>query len=562
MSILIKNGFVYDPANKIEGDQVDLFIEGNKVVESIDKPQWVLDANGMVVMPGGVDIHAHIAGSKVNSGRAMRPEDHQGHHYPRTSFTRSGTGRSIPTTFVTGYLFSQMGYTTVIEAASPPMKSRHTHEELDDTPMIDKAFLTLLGNNWIVTRLLRDGKLEEASAFIAWVLNAVKGYGIKIVNPGGLIAWGWGKNVSSIDDRVPVFDITPREILTGLLMVNRILGMPHTIHVHTNNLGRPGNYQTTIDTIKALDPYSASTPSIHITHCQFNSYGGDSWATIRSGAEEVAREVNSREWVTIDMGQLGFTATTTMTADGPFQYVLYELTGAKWLNADVESETSAGIVPVIYRKKNLVNAVQWTIGLELALLIKDPWRVFMTTDHPNAAPLTYYPTVLAWLMSKEYREKTMSGKFNKRARKRSVLPSIDREYTLQEIAVITRAATARALKLMDKGHLGVGADGDVAVYDINPRETDFSKEYEMVRKAFRRAKYVVKGGDIVVVNGEVVKEVYGKTMWVNSLTPQRKEAAEQIVASEFEKHYSIKPSNYVVEEDYLKKPSEIRTGGF
>jgi len=30
----------------------------------------------MVVMPGGVDIHAHIAGSSVNHARRLLPEEH------------------------------------------------------------------------------------------------------------------------------------------------------------------------------------------------------------------------------------------------------------------------------------------------------------------------------------------------------------------------------------------------------------------------------------------------------------------------------------------------------
>ena len=32
----------------------------------------------MVVMPGGVDIHAHIAGPKVNAARRLTPEEHRG----------------------------------------------------------------------------------------------------------------------------------------------------------------------------------------------------------------------------------------------------------------------------------------------------------------------------------------------------------------------------------------------------------------------------------------------------------------------------------------------------
>ena len=106
--------------------------------------------------------------------------------------------------------------------------------------------------------------------------------------------------------------------------------------------------------------------------------------------------------MTFDMGQVIFTDTTTMTADGPFEFSLYELGGHnKWVNSDVETETSGGIIPFHYKKNSPVNALQWSIGLELALLIKDPWKMFMTTDHPNGGPFFAYPRVLAWLIQQK-----------------------------------------------------------------------------------------------------------------------------------------------------------------
>ncbi|TJV87994.1 MAG: formylmethanofuran dehydrogenase subunit A, partial [Mesorhizobium sp.] len=46
----------------------------------------------------------------------------------------------------------------------------------------------------------------------------------------------------------------------------------------------------------------------------------------------------------------------------------------------------------------------------------------------------------------------------------STLTAIDREYTFEEIAIMTRAAPARLLGLTDRGHLGAGAIADIAVY--------------------------------------------------------------------------------------------------
>ena len=74
----ISGGLVYDPANGIDGQVRDLWISEGKIVEPPDanqRPDRTLDATGLVVMPGGIDMHCHIAGPKVNLARKMRPEE-------------------------------------------------------------------------------------------------------------------------------------------------------------------------------------------------------------------------------------------------------------------------------------------------------------------------------------------------------------------------------------------------------------------------------------------------------------------------------------------------------
>lgn len=562
MELLIKNGFVYDPINGVNGEKMDIAVKDGKIVEKVnERKAKKIDASGMIVMPGGVDIHSHIAGGKVNAGRLLRPEDHFKDFERKTAVTRSGVGYSIPSTFTTGYRYARMGWTTVMEPAMPPLGAKHTHEELSDIPIIDKASYPLMGDSWFVLEYLRDGKIEECARHVAWMIRATKGYAIKVVNPGGLEAWGFGHNVESIDDQVPYFGITPREIIRGLCKVNKLLHLPHTIHMHTNNLGKPGNYMTTLETMRCVEDLAEDgKPAIHITHCQFCAFKGDDWRTFESGAEEIANYVNTHSHVTMDMGQVIFTDTTTMTADGPFQFTLYTLTGNKWTNHDVETETSAGIVPFQYKRKNYVHAIQWSIGLELALLIKDPWKILMTTDHPNGGPFTAYPRVLAWLMSRKAREAAMK-KINPKARSRSLLPSIDREMDFYEIAIVTRAGQAKALSLKDKGHLGVGADADIAIYNFNPENMNPSRKYRAVRRAFKRAAYTIKGGRVVVKDGEVLKHIDGATMWVDvQLCKPCEIEVNENLKRRFREYWTVEFENYPVSEDYLaiSKPITVK----
>jgi len=557
MELLIKNGFVYDPINGVNGEKMDIAVKDGKIVERVnDRKARKVDASGMVVMPGGVDIHCHIAGSEVNTGRLLRPEDHFKDFERKTSITRSGVGHSIPSTFTTGYRYVRMGYTTIMNPSMPPLEAKHTHEELSDTPMVDKASYPLLGDWWLVLEYLRDDEIAECARHIAWIMASTKGYAIKIVNPGGLETWGFGGNVHSLDDQVPHFCITPREIIRGLCKVNRLLNLPHTIHVHTNNLGQPGNYITALETMECVrDLAFDNKPAIHVTHSQFSAFKGDDWRTLDSGAENIANYVNCHSHVTLDMGQVIFTDTTTMTADGPFQFGLHRLTGNKWVNHDVETETSAGIVPFRYRRKSFVHSIQWSIGLELALLIVDPWKIFMTTDHPNAGPFTYYPKIIAWLMSKKARGATLK-RINHRAGSRSLLASIDRELGFYEIAIMTRAGQAKALGLKSKGHLGTGADADIAIYNVNPETVDPSRKYKTVRRAFRRAGYTIKGGKLVVKNGEILRHVEGATMWLDVQTSEPIKISDEM-KRKFREYWTVEYENYPVTENYLKVSNPI-----
>jgi formylmethanofuran dehydrogenase subunit A len=555
--MLIKNGFVFDPKNGINGEKMDIAIRNGKIVESVnDHKAKKVDATGLTVMPGAVDIHTHIAGGEVNTGRIVRPEDHIKDVVRKTATTRSGSGYSIPSTFVTGYRYSRMGYTTVMNPSMAPLEAKHTHEELNDIPLLDKATYPLIGDWWFVLEYLQKGDFEACARHVAWMMDTTKGYAIKIVNPGGLESWGFGKNVHSIDDEVPNFSITPREIMCGLAKVNTMLNLPHSIHLHTNNLGLPGNYVTTLETMKALESVATEgKPVGHITHLQFSSFGGDGWGNMRSAAEEISKYINNHNHMTFDMGQVIFTDTTTMTADGPFEYTLYQLSGHKWVNSDVETETSGGIIPFTYKKNNAVNAVQWSIGLELALMIEDPWKIFMTTDHPNGGPFFAYPKIIAWLTSKKARMATLA-KCHKKAQKKSLLPSIERELSLYELAVVTRAGQAKALSLTNKGHLGVGADADVAIYNINPETLDIAKKYRTARRAFGRAAYTIKDGKIVVKDGEVVQHVDGRTMWLDVQNVEHVKVDEDM-RKRFKQYWTVEFDNYPVFDHYMKVSDPI-----
>src|SRR4249920_668373 len=216
----ITGGKVYDPAHGIDGEVRDVCIDNGKIVADVDGGRTI-DATGMIVFPGGVDIHTHVAGAALNFARALTPENQRvAQKFMHTQHTRAGIGGPTPTTFATGYLYAGMGYTTVVEAAVPVLSAKHTHEELRDTPIVDKACCVLMANNEIVMDLLEAGDLERAKDVVAWLISAAKVYGVKAVNPGGVAAWKWGKDAKTLTAPVPGYDkVTPATIIASLARI-------------------------------------------------------------------------------------------------------------------------------------------------------------------------------------------------------------------------------------------------------------------------------------------------------------------------------------------------------
>jgi len=535
VALRITGGTVYDPANGVDGVVRDICIADGRVVETVEDARTI-DASGMLVFPGGVDVHTHVAGSALGFARGLLPElQRAAPVLTRTAEHRGGVGGLLPTSVATGYLYAGMGWTTVNEAAMPVISARQTHRELGETPVVDASCLVLLANNELLLELLAAGEVERARHLVAWLIWASKAWGVKAVNPGGVAAWKWGGNVAGLHDPLDGRDrLTPAGIIAGLAGIVDDLALPHPVHLHCNDLGMPGNATTTIETMRVLDGRRA-----HLAHLQFHAYGGDGWPAMRSGATEVMAAFDRYPRLTADAGAVLFGEAVTITADGPWQHLLYQLTGRRWGNLDVENETGCGVVPYVYRDRHLVNAVQWAVGLELLLLSRDPWRLFLTTDHPNGGAFWRYGEIVQLLMDAEYR-KAEIARLPEAARSRIVLGDLDREYTLSEIAIVTSAGPARALGLTDKGHLGVGAEADVAIYPARP---------DAGGRLFGCPRYVVKGGTLVVEDGEVRTLSSGRELVVR---PAFDAAIEDYLRPRFEAMYTMSFDNYPVPIERLR----------
>jgi formylmethanofuran dehydrogenase subunit A len=531
----ITGGAVHDPANGVDGEARDICIEDGRIVGSLPAGAPTLDARGTVVMPGGVDIHAHFASSSCNHARRLIPDEHAADPVSAPALqdgeSRSGSGGTVPSTFTTGYRYAGLGYTTAFDAAVAPLLARHSHAELDDTPCVDGGIYALMGNDEYLLRQIELGELDRARDYAAWLLGAAGAYAVKIVNPGGVEAWKAGqRNVTGLDDEVSGRKVTPRSILETLTDAANRLGLPHPVHIHCNNLGVAGNAATTLASMETLAGRRA-----HFTHLQFHCYGGEPGKSWSSAAARVMEYVNAHPEVSADVGQVMFGPAMTITADAPVEYLLHKSSGRRWTNVDIELESGCGIVPLAYKDKAAVSALQWAVGLELFLLSHDPWRVVLSTDHPNGGSFLSYPALIQLLMDRTVRDDRLKQVNQRHLAGSALTDGLAREYTLNEIAVVTRAGPARLLGLRDKGHLGVGADADVTIYSRDPD----------IARMFSTPRYVVKAGSVIVEEGQLRRAPAGKRL---RLAPGYDDAIVPDLRRHFEAYSTVSFDNYPVRD--------------
>lgn len=540
MITLLKNAKIYDPAHQKNGVKEDIYIRNGHIIakpSDTEKINKTIDLKGKVVMAGAIDMHSHIGGGKVNIARMMLPEYQEALRYSEPEAHICGphcAHHATPSTINTGMHYIEMGYTAAFEPAILAINARQAHLEMGDTPMIDKGGYAMLGNDDYFLRLLANKADQKTiNDYVAWTINATQAIGIKVVNPGGISAFKFNQRRLDLDENNAHYQISPRQILQSLSRAVHDIGIAKPLHVHCNNLGAAGNFQTTLDTMGASDGIP-----MHLTHIQFHSYAAEGDKKFSSAAAQIAEALNKNKHITADVGQILFGQTVTASGDNMMQHLnTKHANPKKSVIMDIECDAGCGVVPFKYRDENYVNALQWAIGLEIFLSVEDPWRIFLTTDHPNGAPFTCYPHLIRLLMDKPFRDEAFA-KLNLDAQAMSNLTSIEREYSLYDIATMTRAGAAKLIGLGDRGHLGIGAAADITVYtEQDDKEAMFSKP-----------SYVFKDGELVVKDGEIIKVVWGKT---HTAKPAYDKAVEKGLKDYFDKYHTIQLDNFKISDDEI-----------
>ncbi len=131
----------------------------------------------MIVMAGGIDLHSHIGGGKMNLFAPAAAGGSPRRCRARSTLTPDARVQTAATCALpsrgavharhasaTGYRYAEMGYTAAFEPAMMPSNARHTHLEMGDTPIIDHGAYVMLGNDELFLQMLAAARRLRAPA--------------------------------------------------------------------------------------------------------------------------------------------------------------------------------------------------------------------------------------------------------------------------------------------------------------------------------------------------------------------------------------------------------------
>ncbi|RCV64055.1 formylmethanofuran dehydrogenase subunit A [Methanophagales archaeon] len=414
MAIQISNGTVYDPKNGLEGEKMDIFVCGGKIVDEI-KPDEIIDATGKTVMAGGIDVHSHVATYGLNLAR----------------FTFG-----FPTVGEIGHTYAKMGYTHVNEPLMTLNTASYVHHELSSIPLVDTSALLVL-SLYDIDKEIREGAKASVKSALPLLLDLTKAIGIKI------------------------YDIRVKYAKKGFFYrgidVTKCLKFFRDMYKEPKILLRA--YPELLDEDTDL-------------------LRGFCMAHIGSGIDNDTRYEAAiailKKGGAVDLG-----IVSPYPDEAVNMQIGYAAASETFMSMDIGLEQPLIFSAVNDKREGYIKSLRFALD---ALECLQSSNISFSTDSPSGCLFSSYPKLFAWLLSRRNRKELRS----------------DTEYSIYELAKITRTNPARQLGLENKGHLGIGADADIAIYDM-AENTDG----RALEKRLGNCSFLLKGGEVIIREGKL-----------------------------------------------------------
>ena len=532
--LIIKNGLVFDPINDIDGETKDILIESGKIVEKFSSENDVkeINAKNKTIIPAALDIHSHVASQQTNWARLLGSNNKK-----FKEIWQGLTLKSIAKDYISN------GYTFILEANVFPSLAKETIFNFKQLPVLDKAMLLNISNLWPLELEFQRGKIDNMAIFLSDLLTKTFGFGFKIYNPFENESWNFKELREDLSASGRLYNFSALDVYENVVKCVESLELPHSAHAHVegceNEIGKK-NLFAILERIKPLNLTSNQETTMrdqifHVAHANAYSHDGNN--------EELINFLNNNQNFDIDVGFVAFNPVNPLiTSDR--RLINSMLTSDilenpyKLISSAVEFEGDSFVTLRSFDKKDLNNCILWGNALDLTLNIKNKFQICFSLNFPNFATITDIPEIASWLLSRDARDdymKDMNGEFLKS----HPLGSNEKILNFNEFITITRVSPAKSLGLSSiKGNLGVGADADLNIFDINMNEIDLSRNHEKLKIALSNIDHVIKSGRIVKKQEVIELNNQGSIFW-SSGKPKTEE--KEIVLSrkkDFYRKYS------------------------
>ncbi len=507
--LIIKNGIIFDPFNKIEGEIKDILIEDGVIVEkfSAESDVKIIDAKDKTVIPAALEIHAHFAAQQVNWARLLGKSNDKFMEYWK-GLTLEHVAKS----------YIANGYTFILEASVFPSLASQTIFNFKQLPVLDKAMLLNVSNLWPLQLEFQRGKIEEMGVFLSDMLNKTKGFGFKVYNPFESEDWNFKALRDDLSNKGKLYNFSALAVYKNLTKCNEHLGLPHSIHAHIEGYETEQaklNLIKVLEMIEKLNLSSNSEQNSELARSQVFHVAHASSLNIDGNNDELLGHVNNSNLIDLDLGFISFNDINPLiTSDRRLINQIAksrELDNSKKIiRSAVEFEGDAFATLRSFDKKNELHCTLWANAINLALLVKNKWQLQFSLNYPNYGDVNDVPEIATWLLSTDARARFVESlSLNGQA---SELINEDKGVlTFNDYVIITRESPAKSLGLGTiKGNLGVDADGDLNILDLNMNDIEANKDYNSIKQALSNIEYVIKGGQVIKKRDKIDLSTRGK----------------------------------------------------
>jgi formylmethanofuran dehydrogenase subunit A len=348
------------------------------------------------------------------------------------------------------------------------------------------------------------------------------------------------------------------DVYENLTKVNEYLRLPHSLHAHIEGYETEQGKKNLTQILTNLESFdinpepkdalnSSRSQFFHLAHASSYNTDGDN--------RELIDHVNNSTKIDLDIGFVGFNPINPLiTSDKRLinNKVIKSASESKsnLIQSAVESEGDFYVSVRKLSKNNKQHCIMWLNSINLALNIKNKWQIQFSLNFPNYGDVKNIPDIATWLLSSEARNKFMEG-MNLDGIPDSFQAVSNSELTFNDFVIITRSSPAKSLGIGNiKGNLGIGADGDLNVLDVNITDLDCSKDYLELKKSLSKIDYVVKSGITIQNKDKVRLDLDGKIYWANRESETREKDYLLSKTQEFyTKYYSVYYDSYKVSVD-------------